>query len=93
MGLDDIHNFLWWSKRDWGEQVPLLNWLSFLGIPLYQAHASGHATPHEIKHVIDEISPKRVIPIHTERSELFRGYISDLGFEIEMPYEGGKVEL
>lgn len=71
----------------------LLNWLSYLGIPLYQAHASGHATPHEIKHVIKEISPKKVIPIHTERPELFKGYISDLGFEIDMPYEGGKVEF
>lgn len=71
----------------------LLNWLSFFGIPLYQAHASGHATPHEIKQVINEISPKKVIPIHTERPELFKGYISDLGFEIKIPYEGGKVEL
>jgi len=71
----------------------LLNWLSYFGIPLYQVHASGHATPHEIKHVIDEVSPKKVIPIHTERPELFKGFISDLGVEVIVPYEGGRVEL
>lgn len=71
----------------------LLNWLSYLGIPLYQAHASGHATPHEIKHVIAEISPKKVVPIHTERPELFKKYISDLGIDVEIPIEGGRIEL
>jgi len=71
----------------------LLNWLSYLGIPLYQAHASGHAAPHEIKHVIAEISPKKVIPIHTQRPELFQRYISDLGTEIVAPKEGWKFEL
>jgi len=71
----------------------LLNWLSYLGIPLYQAHASGHATPHEIKWVIGEISPKKVVPIHTERPELFERYVSDLDIEVVLPKEGGKFEF
>ncbi len=71
----------------------LLNWLSYLGIPLYQAHASGHAAPHEIKHVIAEISPKRVIPIHTQRPELFQRYVFDLGVEVIIPKEDWSFKL
>lgn len=71
----------------------LLNWLNYLGVPLYQAHASGHAAPHEIKHVIAEISPRKVVPIHTEKPELFKGYISDLGIGVVIPDEGGKIQL
>jgi ribonuclease J len=71
----------------------LLNWLNYLGIPLYQAHASGHATPHELKHAIAEISPKKVVPIHTQTPELFKGFISDLEVEVVIPSEGKRVEL
>jgi ribonuclease J len=71
----------------------LLNWLSYLGIPLYQAHASGHATPHELKHVIAEISPKKVVPIHTERPELFKRFVSDLRVKVIIPSEGNRFEL
>lgn len=68
----------------------LLNWLDHYGIPLYQAHASGHATPHELKRAIEEIKPKKVFPIHTNRPELFKRFMSDIGINIELP-ESGKV--
>jgi len=71
----------------------LANWLSYLGIPLYQAHASGHAGPHELKDAITQISPKKVIPVHTERPELFKGFIADLDVEIVMPGEAVEVIL
>jgi ribonuclease J len=71
----------------------LLNWLDHFGVPLYQAHASGHATPHELKHAIAEISPKRVVPIHTQRPGLFKRFISDLGINVLIPSEGGRLEL
>lgn len=66
----------------------LLNWLAHYGIPLYQTHASGHATPHELKRAIEEIKPKKVFPIHTNRPELFKRFISDIGINIELPEEG-----
>ena len=69
------------------------NWLAYLGIPLYQAHASGHAGPHELKDAIAQISPRKVIPVHTDRPELFKGFISDLNLQIEMPKEGVEVTL
>jgi ribonuclease J len=69
----------------------LLNWLSYLGIPLYQAHASGHAAPHELKYAIAEISPEKVVPIHTNKPELFKKFISDLEVEVLIPAEGRKL--
>ncbi|MFQ6137442.1 MAG: MBL fold metallo-hydrolase, partial [Candidatus Hydrothermarchaeales archaeon] len=71
----------------------LLNWLDHLGMPLYQVHASGHATPHELKEAISEISPKKVFPIHTNSPELFKRFISDIGVEMVLPIEGFKYEI
>jgi len=71
----------------------LLNWLAHYGIPLYQAHASGHATPHELKRAIQEINPKKVFPVHTNRPELFKRFMSDLGIGIELPKEGWTYKL
>ena len=66
----------------------LFNWLAHYGIPLYQVHASGHATPHELKRAIEEINPKKVYPIHTNRPKLFQKFMSDVGIDIELPIEG-----
>jgi len=71
----------------------LLNWLSYFGIPLYQAHASGHAAPHDLKYAIENISPKIVIPIHTMRPKLFEGFVSDTDIEIMIPSEKESIEL
>jgi ribonuclease J len=47
------------------------NWLEHFGIPEYSAHASGHASGEEIREMIRKISPEKVIPIHTEKPDLF----------------------
>jgi len=47
------------------------HWLEHFGIKEYAAHASGHASGPEIKQMIKEINPKKVIPIHTEHPEMF----------------------
>lgn len=49
----------------------MLNWLKHFKLPMLQAHASGHACQSEIKAIVEKIKPRRVIPIHTERKELF----------------------
>ncbi|MFQ6129153.1 MAG: MBL fold metallo-hydrolase [Thermoplasmata archaeon] len=65
----------------------LLNWLDYYGLPLYQVHASGHATPHELKSAIEAISPKTVVPIHTQRPELFKRFVEDLRVDVRIPSE------
>jgi len=47
------------------------NWLKRFNIQEFFAHASGHATGNEIRKMIKEINPKRVIPIHTDHPEMF----------------------
>lgn len=70
----------------------LINWLEHYGVPLYSVHASGHATPHQLKHTISEISPKKLFLIHTERPTLYSRFLRDLSIpkvicpEIEKEY-------
>lgn len=73
------------SEEMWISYDRLRNWLKYLGIPLYQVHASGHARPHDIKEMVKRISPKVVVPIHTECPELFNRYLSDLDVEVLIP--------
>lgn len=47
------------------------NWLAHFNIKKYSTHASGHASGQEIKEMIKEINPEKLIPIHTENSDLF----------------------
>ncbi|MBI4980473.1 hypothetical protein HZC30_02850 [Candidatus Woesearchaeota archaeon] len=47
------------------------NWLKHFNIREYSAHASGHASGKEIRAMIKEIAPKELIPIHTQKPEMF----------------------
>lgn len=47
------------------------NWLRHFNIQEFFAHSSGHASGNEIRNMITEINPQKVIPIHTEYPELF----------------------
>lgn len=49
------------------------NWLELLSLgEAYQIHASGHANYPELRKMVEDIKPKKVIPIHTEHPELFK---------------------
>ncbi|AKB46799.1 hypothetical protein MSKOL_1022 [Methanosarcina sp. Kolksee] len=48
------------------------NWLDRFEIVKYSAHASGHASGQEIIEMINEIKPENVIPVHTEKPDLFK---------------------
>jgi len=49
------------------------NWLELLGLgEAIQIHASGHANYPELKKMVEEIKPKKLIPVHTEHPELFK---------------------
>ena len=71
----------------------LMNWLENYGLPSYSIHCSGHIRPFELKQMIRRINPKKIIPIHTERPETFKKFISDLDTEVMVPIEGKKIEL
>ena len=56
----------------------MINWLRRFKINQnnnykpYQIHASGHASGKELLEFIENVKPKNLIPIHTEKSQLFR---------------------
>jgi ribonuclease J len=66
----------------------LLNWLALSGLVMYSAHCSGHIHPLQLVHTLEEIKPKRVIPIHTEAPELFQRFIKSTGIPVQIPKQG-----
>ncbi len=56
----------------------LLNWLQHYGLPQYHVHVSGHIMPLQLKKVLKSISPAQIFPIHTEKADLFAGFMRDL---------------
>ncbi len=55
----------------------LLNWLEHFGVASYHIHSSGHATPLDIKSLIERSDPEIIVPIHTEHPKLFRRFIGN----------------
>jgi len=56
------------------------NWLNHFNLTQHgrtaddRLHASGHASGDELKEMIDEITPKQIIPIHTEHPETMKKF-------------------
>lgn len=48
------------------------NWLALMNMRGVQVHASGHANREELDYILREARPKKVVPIHTEKPELFQ---------------------
>jgi ribonuclease J len=54
------------------DQKKVNNWLMHFGLfPYEQLHCSGHASGYDIKEMIHKISPKQVMPVHTENPKEF----------------------
>jgi len=60
------------------------NWLSHFGLDYKHVHASGHAPSTDIVKMINEVKPKLLIPIHTEKPDEFSKLVSNK-IEIELP--------
>ncbi len=57
-------------------------WLDHFGLQFHQIHASGHCPSMDLKDIINQIQPKRLMPIHTKYPELFRNLFGHLDVEI-----------
>ena len=73
----------------------LINWLSHFQINQandfkpYQIHASGHASGKELQEFIDNVKPKTLIPIHTEKPQLFK----NINGKIILPKTGATIKI
>ena len=70
----------------------LRNWLDHFGLPMYHVHCSGHIMPSELRSSIEEVKPRKLLPIHTEYPGLYAKYLSDAA-KIEAPVKGQFYEL
>lgn len=53
----------------------LLNWLAFYGCRrYYQIHVSGHASPDDLRRIVEVANPTTLVPVHTKHPELFEGW-------------------
>lgn len=58
------------------DEARMSNWMNRFGLVRLHAHCSGHAPASDLNHIINQISPKLLIPIHTEHPELFAAFHS-----------------
>ena len=66
----------------------LSNWLNHFGLPEYHIHVSGHIMPTQLRYLVQRIGCEKVYPIHTEYSNLFSKYVSDLCKQTIQPAKG-----
>ncbi len=66
----------------------LLNWLKLSGLAMYSAHCSGHIHPIQLSQTLEEMQPKRILPIHTEAPELFKKFVKATGLLVQIPKPG-----
>lgn len=71
----------------------LMEWLTRYGLPVFQVHASGHATAHDLRLAVETIRPRRVFLVHTENPDLYARFLEKLGFETVKPLEGHPYEM
>ncbi|MFQ5871693.1 MAG: MBL fold metallo-hydrolase [Thermoplasmata archaeon] len=71
----------------------LLGWLAYYGLPLFQVHASGHATAHDLRAAIETIQPKKVFLVHTTSPALYARFLEKLGHKVVQPREGKEYTL
>jgi ribonuclease J len=76
-------------------QDRMIRWLKHFkinaenGCKPYQIHASGHASGPEIQEMIDKIKPKVLVPVHTEKPNLFRNPVG----KVHRPKKGIEVRV
>ena len=65
---------MWQGYRDSAYQEKFENWLKENGFNNIFLHTSGHAKVSDIKRLINELNPKKIVPIHTMLPDAFLDY-------------------
>ncbi|MFC1461367.1 hypothetical protein ACFLQR_02520 [Verrucomicrobiota bacterium] len=78
-----------WSKPLEIQDSILHNWLGLYGVGYHQIHASGHAASPYLQEMIESMDPGCVIPIHTQKPELFKAF----GKKTIVPEEGKAIKF
>jgi ribonuclease J len=71
----------------------LVNWLRHYGLPQYHVHVSGHIMPLQLKTILQEVSPAKIFPIHTENADLFAKFMRNLSSQVILAEENKEYKL
>lgn len=52
------------------------NWIGHFGLAIAATHVSGHVAGNQLKDFIDQVTPKTIIPIHTENASIYEKWSS-----------------
>lgn len=76
-----------WSKFE--------RWINLLRLDLRIAHSSGHADRETLIEIIEEVKPRKIIPIHTENPYEFQrlARIGEIKSEVLIPEVGKPIPL
>lgn len=65
---------LWKGYQEQPYVRKFLDFMESKGVKIHTLHTSGHADSQTIDELISKISPKKIIPIHTENAEYFEKF-------------------
>jgi ribonuclease J len=90
-----------YSEEQRLDLVRLRNWLKHLGMTLVGdpdkgnegLHSSGHASGPDLLEIIRTVSPRILIPVHTEEPEYFLTSLRGEGIEVVLPELGKEITL
>lgn len=80
---------MWQGYRENDYQKRFENFLNINGFETKYIHTSGHAAISDIKRVIYELNPKKIIPIHT----MFPKSFIDISNKIELLEDGKTINI
>lgn len=63
---------LWTGYKEQPGTAEFLKFMEQKGVSIHTLHTSGHADSQSIDELISAISPKIIVPVHTENAERFR---------------------
>ena len=80
--LNDIVSFeggvlfygMWKGYMEQPEMKEFLEWMTSKGVKIHILHTSGHADSITIERIIEQTTPKTIIPVHTENSDWFNKF-------------------
>jgi len=82
-----------WDEEGEIEFEKLSNWLDFLGMPMFQIHASGHASSMELKEVVERVRPRHLVLVHCAAPMLFKKFLGNLPVNVICPERGRPIEF
>jgi len=72
---------LWDGYLERDEQQHFLRWLDQRGLPMDMVHTSGHAGAADLRRLASAVKATRLVPIHTERCELYNALFNNVTVE------------